>query len=49
MKGKKVTERYDHRITMRVSTSEWLKIIIKAEKESLPPSTWIRKQIKEII
>lgn len=49
MGKKRVSPHLTHYINLRVTPADWQKIIIKAETERIPPATWIRKIILELI
>lgn len=49
-KGKKKVSPYlTHYINLKVTPADWQKIVIKAQTERIPSSTWIRKHILELI
>jgi hypothetical protein len=49
MKGKKTTEKFDHRINIRVSAEDWHKIMLLAQKDRLTPSAWLRVKIGKFL
>jgi len=48
-RGKKTTVKFDRRINIRLSAEDWHKVMLKAQSEHLPPSTWIRKKVLDFI
>jgi predicted HicB family RNase H-like nuclease len=42
-RGKKTTVRFDHRINIRISSEDWHRLILHAQKENMIPSSWARK------
>lgn len=49
VKGKGTTERFDKRINIRVSSEDWHRIMLLAQKERQKPSAWLRMQIGKLL
>ena len=48
-KGKGTTEKFDHRINIRISAEDWHKIMLQAQNERQKPSAWLRERIGKIL
>jgi hypothetical protein len=49
VKGKGTTELFDKRINIRVSSEDWHKIMLLAQRERQKPSAWLRAKIGKLL
>jgi hypothetical protein len=48
-KGKKTTERFEKRINIRMSATDWHEVMLRAQEDRQTPSAWLRVQIGKIL